>query len=716
VDRLRQLQPGPSLQAKQTRVMAALIIALALLILGRASPILSAYVLTFRKGHTPQTAVVLGIGLAAILGLLSLGIRRWPGRTCLGGGLAAMLLAAASGNAAALLVATALIAFTVLVGDGVAYLLRRREAEEGDVFASFAAGCVALGALLLVFGELGLAKPVSLSVAAIALVVVRRRRIPMLARAVRRLFRSSGERSVSGVEAVWLAVLALVLAAGFLGALRPDVSWDGLAYHLGQIRGFAERGRVEPSPIIYPQSFLWQNYEMYLGLGFLCGGEPVVRLLHFAVGLGTFAVAFSLSRRVGTRGSGLLVLLALAAYPAACVQLKEIYTDLPAAFFLTAAAAELAASGCEPGRARLGAFLFGGAIATKIFALFGTGALAVLLWRRGGGLNGRRILSLAFWAVFPLLPWMAWSQSRAGFFLAPYSDPIISSQPKPFEQTYVLPGPRPASASSWIAGFLRLPYDLTFHAARFWSNGDGYMGWLPLLLLVGVAAWDRKRLLLFCAAALVVFVPWYVASGLHVLCPSIRYLIPVYSLYAVFAAQGLDRLTGGFRGSLGKVAALFLAALCLAFPAQLFSMPFDTKVAIGLVSREEALAAYLPAYPLWKHVSREDRVILLGDWDRYHCPSAFIVMPKMWGDDPERWRQEMRRMRITHILYRSDQRDRTALLRSLADCVRSVESRGPATLYRVDCGGEHSVRDPGGNGPTPQTLNLKSMTSPSATT
>ncbi|MGH9364610.1 MAG: hypothetical protein ACRD1B_05015 [Thermoanaerobaculia bacterium] len=684
-----QLPREPSSQTGRARLISALIVVLALLILLRAAPIARAYALTFRKGHTQHAGVLLGLALAAVVGLLFLGILRWPRATCLGVGLLAILLAVASGNAVALLVTATLIGFTALVGDGVSRLFRGREAQEEDVLASFAAGCVSLGGVLLALGELGLAKTVFLPAAAIVLVVARRRRIPALIGALGRSFHPPRSGSPSAVEAAWLTVLALVLVSGFVGALRPDVSWDGIAYHLPQVRGFAEAGRVEPLPTVYPLSFLWQNYETYLALGFLCGGEPVVRLLHFAVGLGAFAAAFALSQRVASRGSGILVLLALAAFPAACVQLKETYVDLPAAFFLTAAAAQLAASDREPGRARLGAFLFGGAVATKVFALFGIGALAVLMLRRGKW-NGRRILSLALCALVPLLPWWAWSQSRTGFFLAPYSDAVISSNTNLIEQPFVLLGPRPTSASSWAIGFLRLPYDLTFYAARFWTGGDGYTGLLPLLLLVGLFAWDRRRLLLFCGAALVVLVPWYALSNLELFSPSIRFLIPVYALYAVFAAQGLDRLTEGFRGGAGKAAAFSLAALSIAFPAQLFSVAFDAKVAIGLVSREEALAAYLPAYPLWKHVRREDRVIILGDWDRYHCPAAFVFwdryLPTLWGDDPHRWRREMRQLRISCILYRSDQRDRSALLQSLGDCLRPVESRGPATLYRVELG------------------------------
>jgi hypothetical protein len=222
-------------------------------------------------------------------------------------------------------------------------------------------------------------------------------------------------------------------------------------------------------------------------------------------------------------------------------------------------------------------------------------------------------------------------------------------------------------------------------------TGDGFAGFLPLLLLPGALGWGRRRFLMFCAATLAAILPWYLLSSASVFTPSIRFLVPVYPLYAVFTALGLARLTEDFRGRWGVAAAICLAALSLVLPAHLFSAPFDAKVALGRLSREEALSAYLPAYPLWRHVRLEDRVLLLGDWDRYHCPAEYVIRDiqlAIASQEPDRWRRELRRLRISHIVFRADQRSRKALLEPIGDCLEVVDRHASATLYRVNWDGD----------------------------
>src|SRR5262249_19869888 len=161
------------------------------------------------------------------------------------------------------------------------------------------------------------------------------------------------------------------------------VFFDSNAYHLPEIRDFAIRGRVVPLPNVFETS-LWHSYETFLGAGFLAGGERVVRLLHFLIGLAAFASAATLARRLRTAAPVSLVLLAMAAVPALCAQLKETLAELPAALLLTAAAAELVPREGEARRGRLSGFLFGGAAATKIFALLGSVGFLILLLRRPG--------------------------------------------------------------------------------------------------------------------------------------------------------------------------------------------------------------------------------------------------------------------------------------------------------------------------------------------
>jgi hypothetical protein len=289
-------------------------------------------------------------------------------------------------------------------------------------------------------------------------------------------------------------------------------------------------------------------------------------------------------------------------------------------------------------------------------------------------------------AAIPLVPWLAWNQSRLGFFLAPYYDPQRAERSNPLSRTYGPPANQLPPEPIEVLGFLRLPYDLAFHRPLLGRN-YGYTGLLPLLLLAGVLGWGRRKFALFCLAALAATVPWYVASNLRWITFSNRYLIPIYPLYAVFAALGLGRLTENFRGRLGGAAAVSIAALAVAVPVRLLTAPRDLRLALKGVPPEVTLSS-LPSYPLWTHVHREDRVLLLDDPDRFHCPASFVVndliIHQVREVDPSRWLTEWRPLGITVILYRTDRRDAKALFKSLGDCLHPIANEGVARLYRVD--------------------------------
>jgi hypothetical protein len=645
-----------------------------------------------RLGVAIGSGQAAGVGAALALALLLLfaGIRKAPRSTAAGVGLLSLFLVIRSGNALALFLAVALLGFTLLAGDGVARLIRGRETEGRELSILIATGAVALGITLLALGEFGLVRPDFLLSAAALLLLARRRRVGELSRQLIDRARALAAVAPSHVEALWLAIVAAVLFLGFLGALRPDLSWDALSYHLPEIRDFAEKGRVEPLPNLYPITFLWHNYETYLGLGFLAGGDRVVRLLHLGIGFAAFGSTAVLARRLGAEsGTGVaLAMLALAAFPSLTAQLMETYVDLPAALFLTAAAAEIAASRLEPRRAWLGGFLFGGAVATKVTTLLATVGLAILGIRRQ--LTSRkRLLAVFLLAAIPILPWLAWNQSRLGFFMAPYFDPWKAQRADPASPAY---GPRadprqtPPARSLEVAAFFRIPYDLAFHRPRF-GKSDGFTGLLPLLLLVGTLGWGRRKFGLFCVAGLAAIGPWYVASNLGWAAYSNRYLVPIYPLYAVFAALGLSRLTENFRGRLGAAAGLSAAALAIAFPLQFLTGPTDLRIALKGASPESVLDS-LPDYRLWSHVDSRDRVLFLGEHDRYHCPARFVVSDVLIHQnrevDPARWFAEWRPLGINVILYRNDWRDGRPLLAALGDCLHFVAGRSTARLYRVD--------------------------------
>ncbi len=662
-------------------------LAVAALLLARAAPLVRAYALKVLSQHSGAAVAAAAAGALSAFLLTWTGIRKAPRATAIAFAAAAAAMVVLSGNLRPALTAAAILLVTFVVGDAVFRILRGAEAEQGDLSSALAAGCAAVGVALLLLGEAGiLGRGVLLALAAIV-VGLRRRRLPALHRLVRDTVRLPRGDAPAALEAAWLTFAALALLAVWAGVQAPDVSWDALAYHLPEARDVALAGRVRALPDLHPQSLLWRNHESYLSTAFFFADERAVPYLQFAAGLAVFGAALSLARRLGLGSSGPLVVLALAAFPTAMLQLKTAYVDWPAALLTTAAAAQVAAGPGERGRMRAAGFLFGAAVATKVFALFALPALAALAFRARP--KPMRLSAAVLAAVVPVAAWLAWAELHAGSFLAPYADSPRELAARLADGHYFARSPatgerRPAaSPAERAARFARLPYDLVFHSSRFEANGDGYNGVLALLLLAGLAGWSAPRIGLFLAVTLPFLVPW---SLLYL--PSIRFLFPVYPLYVVFASGGLSRLTGRFAGASGRLAGAAVLAAAAAFPVQIGSSGLEWRVAFGRLSRADALAAQLPALPLQSRLEPADRVVFVGENDRFHCPAALswraeFLPVSAWGSDPAAWKRGFSDLGISAVLVRSDRRRLPDGLTSIPGLLRPDGVNGGAALYRV---------------------------------
>jgi hypothetical protein len=178
-------------------------------------------------------------------------------------------------------------------------------------------------------------------------------------------------------------------------------------------------------------------------------------------------------------------------------------------------------------------------------------------------------------------------------------------------------------------------------------------------------------------------VPWSLLYA-----PSVRFLFPVYPLFAVYCAEGLSRMTERFAGAAGAAAGIAVLGTAAAFPVQFGSSGLEVKAAFGRISREEVLAAALPGYALWKDVQPSDRVVFFGENDRFHCPaqrawrSEFLPVSS-WGDDPEAWSRGLDALNATHLLWRRDRRPGGGPIPWLSDRLEKVGSNPSAVLYKV---------------------------------
>jgi hypothetical protein len=682
------LQSGAPSRPERRLLGPAFVVLAVVLVLARARPLWSTYLDKLRAGHAPAV-VAAAAALAVALGvLLAIGLRRRPAAVVLGLATFAATTAVLSGNAAAAAVAALVLAATLSIGDLAVRALSGEKPGAGDLSSTFAAGFVTVGLVVLGLAEAGWLTAASLAAVLAAGAVALPRRLPGLARRCVGAVRLPRGSAPAGVESAWLAFVLLVLVAVWMGALCPDVSWDGLAYHLPEARAVAETGRILPERDLAPQSYLWRAHETYLSVAFFFGGERVARFLQLAVGLFAFGATLALARRVGGGGAGPLAALLVAAFPTAMLQLRATYADWPAAFLVAAAAAELAAARGGGGRLRLAAFLLGGAVATKVFAVLAAPALLVLAVRARP--RPRALGAALLCAAAALGPWLAWSIRYGGSVAAPFGSSVLDAAGRLGRGEYFTHSPASGVAAAGTgraeraARFVRLPYDLVFHSRRFEANGDGYNGVLVLAAAAGLAGWSARRLAVFSAVALSALLPW---SQLYL--PSVRYLFPLFPLYAVFAAEGLERLTGSFSGVAGRAAGGALLAAAAAFPVQAGSSGLEARVAFGRLSREAYLDDRLLSRPLWRQVRPDDRVLFLGENDRFHCPAAESWRDDYspvaaWGADPAAWRRGVDALGITAILVREDRRpDAPARLEALGDRLVPLGRRGPAVLYRV---------------------------------
>ena len=176
--------------------------------------------------------------------------------------------------------------------------------------------------------------------------------------------------------------------------------------------------------------------------------------------------------------------------------------------------------------------------------------------------------------------------------------------------------------------------------------------------MVGILGWRPVPALLFTLAAAAALIPWYFGPP-----PSVRYLFPIYPLYAVFTAAGITRGTRRFEGRAGLAAGAALSAAVLALPVGYHPTLREIRASFGMIKRDEVLARELPSYLLWKFVEPEDRAILISEHDRFYCPASLAyrttyIPVRLWRT-PEEWRLGLERYGITVVVYYRTLADRS---------------------------------------------------------
>ena len=416
-------------------------------------------------------------------------------------------------------------------------------------------------------------------------------------------------------------VLGILLLAGFLLALTPEIGKDSLIYHLAA-----------------PKLYLL-NHGFYFIPGNVFAGYPLLCEMHYLLALflqnDILAKAMNFAVLCGTLlGIGLFVRFVLHehAFPALSMLIflsipsvfavsHTAYNDLFVTFFTLAAIYSFFRWSEQEMTAWLilcGVFS-GSAAACKYTALFLTplGCLGILWFasrRKMEALQALRLLALyasaAFIAVCPfyLKNWLTLGNPFYPFFYGIFGGRGWDGNQARLYDLFI----QNLGMGRSLLDYLLIPWNLSLRAKMDSPEFDGILGPIFLLtlpFLFTLRRWEMPvRVVL--VYALFTFLFWSSSAQ------QIRYLIPLFAVLALVTGAILTRYRCRKR-IFGLL--LCIVVCCLVFNGYHIIREFikisPLPVALGIESRDDFLTRTIPPYRMYRFVNRnlpqDARVFLL---------------------------------------------------------------------------------------------------------
>jgi hypothetical protein len=368
--------------------------------------------------------------------------------------------------------------FTLFSAYGLGLFLFRREKFSFEI--SLALGSIALSFvvfLLLILGAASRGSFVAVGVCGLALCW------------------KAGWRGLRRPEAY--ATLFFAYGVWYLvNALAPEITPDGIAYHLGLPREYLRLGGFPDSVTFY--GMLPQGTEMLYTMAYAFGRHPAAKLVEFGFFVAGLPLIFRLGRRLGLSGPRLLVPAAFYfCAPVIGLTGSSSYNDAAGVFFMLAAF-DLLLEG-RPFAA--------GLCAGFCYAIKMPGALVAVcavLWMLAQK-RPKPAAIVALGAALPMLPWLIRSAVVTGNPFAPLANGLF---PNPYFHV---------AAEAELAAGLR-----TLGAIRLWqvpwqlAFGDrlgGSYGPLLLALPIALLALRRREGRWLWAGTAILALPWFTNTG-----------------------------------------------------------------------------------------------------------------------------------------------------------------------------------------------------------
>jgi hypothetical protein len=400
---------------------------------------------------------------------------------------------------------------------------------------------------------------------------------------------AAGEAATSTRVYWWFLPVALVYGGRYLvHALAPEISPDGVGYHLGLVARYArEHGFSRITTHMY--AMLSQGTEMLFLFAFALGRHAAAKMVHFTFLVATVWGLLALGRRFGIPAAAATGAAFYAVSPVVGVDGTCAYNDCALAFvlFLMVYLLLVGAEELWPAIGVLAGFAF----AIKYTAFLALPLALAWLWRRGWKAWWRVGLMASLFAV----PWLVKNALVIGNPVAPFFNSVFENPyvHVSFERMYVLFMRHYGGLAekNW-SDYLRFPWEVAVAGGKL----QGLLGPLFLGAPLGLLALRDKLGRRVLVVAVVLALPWLSNAGT-------RFLIPALVWIAVGMALGIWRMP--------RVVAAVLTAVLVAghavgsWPEAIEKWnkqyawrlgPAPWRAALGLESEEKYLSRELPAY------------------------------------------------------------------------------------------------------------------------
>ncbi|MGA2273793.1 MAG: hypothetical protein ABSH00_09570 [Bryobacteraceae bacterium] len=404
-----------------------------------------------------------------------------------------------------------------------------------------------------------------------------------------------------------------------VNALAPEISPDGMTYHLGLPFEYTRLGRFPHRIAFY--DMLPQGMEMLFTMAFAFGRHSAAKLVEFGFLAATPTLLLRTAKRLGLPERAWLVAAvfyfcapvtgltgttsyneaALVFFTLAAFYLLLVWRDTGAAWYLPAAG--LAAGFCY-------AIKMPGAMALAGAALW------VAVW--GGARRWRGLALLALGALPAVAPWLVRNAVAAGNPLAPLGNALF---PNPY---FHLLRERILAADLAAYGHVA-PLDVPWQLA-FGDRLTGTFGPLLLALPLTLLAWRSRAARLLMAAAVLLALPWFFNQGA-------RFLMPSMALAGLALGAAL---AGAWRGRAAWAAVALQAIVC--WPQALNLWPpddafrlrsFPLAAALRIESQANYLAREVPEYRVARMIEKstpnDARIFSFGPVANAYLPRAVTV-------------------------------------------------------------------------------------------